>query len=65
MTAHEFAVGVLQWMLIACVILGVAIWLERIFERPPKRNRYWMPHDIHDDKRRIERNGFKSRVGVK
>lgn len=65
MTVHQFAVGVLQWLLIFTAIMGVALCFESIFERRPKRSRYWMPTDYEDSKRRIQRNGFKSRIGVR
>lgn len=63
MTDHEFGVSVMQWLLIVMAVLGIAYVLERIFEGRPRRNRYRMPLDGEDDKRRIEDNGRKAQIG--
>jgi hypothetical protein len=48
-------------------ILGVAVALlfGRIVDLSNPRNRYEGDDDVADRKRRLERNGFKSKQGIK
>lgn len=60
----DFATN-LMWMLIFLMVFIGSLCVLDVLFRPRRRREYRMPFDFNDDRRVINRNGFKSRAGLK
>jgi hypothetical protein len=61
-----FAAFIMIFVLV-CITGGALSLIGSAMDRTTtsRRNRYHMPFDRHDDLRKVERNGFKSRAGIR
>lgn len=64
MTTEDFAVQFLWLLIFVMIFVGSLCVLDVLF-RPRRRRDYRMPVDFMDAQRKVARNGFKSRMGVK
>jgi len=64
--SQEFAVQFMWLLIFIAIFVGILCVLDVLFRpRPRARRDYRVPHDFKDLQRKVTRNGFKSRMGVK
>ncbi len=64
--SQEFAVQFMWLLIFIAIFVGSLCVLDVLFRPRPRAPRdYRVPHDFKDLQRKVTRNGFKSRMGVK
>ncbi len=64
--SHDFAVQFMWLLIFIAIFVGSLCVLDVLFRPRPRAPRdYRVPHDFKDLQRKVTRNGFKSRMGVK
>lgn len=64
--SHDFAVQLMWLLIFIAIFVGSLCVLDVLFRPRPRAPRdYRVPHDFKDLQRKVTRNGFKSRMGVR
>ncbi len=64
--SQEFAVQLMWLLIIFMVVIGALCVLDVLFRPRPRAPRdYRVPHDFKDLQRKVTRNGFKSKAGIR
>lgn len=64
--SHDFAVQFMWLLIFIAIFVGSLCVLDVLFRPRPRAPRdYRVPHDFKDLQRKVTRNGFKSKAGIR